>query len=643
MSVLDSIASGPLVTALGWALVHFIWQGTLVAVALAAALYLLRRRAANARYAACCAAMLLMVLAPVVTFLALLGGPAPVVSVTGDLPPGDAGTAATWGWLAGVLPQLTALWIAGVCLFQLRVFVQWTNARRLTRRGTHHAAEALQRSVADLCGRLGIRRPVRIFETTRAAVPMLIGWLRPVILVPAGAVTGLSPQQLRAVLAHELAHVRRHDYLVNVLQAIVESLLFYHPAVWWVSHRVRVEREYCCDDVAVGVGGDALSYAQALSYLDALRGDFSEPALASTGGTLMNRIRRLVGLQTLPPKRLGGWLAPAAAMLAVAVTLSAVALARPVETKQTPAPDLEVVLEAPQSDVVAVLESIDAKEAPLFRTLRDAGLNDRMLVMVLEAMEPEPEILEAVKAAGGRRALAVRLRRFHERLDAGVEAGRISEEEAQRRLEHVQQEIHERMASGVADGRRPRGARFHGKRDLERIEKRVQEELEAGTITDTEAKERLEQARLRHLRGVVEDEVRQEIAKRIAERVEAVHAEIERRLAAGEITEDEAHEQLERIRQEIHERIGKRMRGGRPHLPPEMLQRMKAVHDEIRAALEAGEITEAEARQRLDEARGALQEELDSQRDEPRRERPRPERPRRRGAADGGDEPGLDL
>ena len=108
----------------------------------------------------------------------------------------------------------------------------------------------------------------------------LIGWLRPVILFPASALTGLSAEQLEALLAHELAHIRRYDYLVNLLQTTVETLFFYHPAVWWVSAQVRQEREHCCDDLAVAACGDVLTYARALTALEQLRG--SEPQLAAS-------------------------------------------------------------------------------------------------------------------------------------------------------------------------------------------------------------------------------------------------------------------------------------------------------------------------------------------------------------------------
>src|SRR5207245_639661 len=126
-------------------------------------------------------------------------------------------------------------------------------------------------------------------------VPTLIGCLRPVVLLPASTLAGLSPAQLEALLAHELAHVRRLDYLVNLGQTTAETLLFYHPAVWWVSHRMRVEREHCCDDAAVAVCGDAVGYARALAELEGRRTLAPVLAVAADGGSLWSRVARLVG------------------------------------------------------------------------------------------------------------------------------------------------------------------------------------------------------------------------------------------------------------------------------------------------------------------------------------------------------------
>jgi len=183
------------------------------------------------------------------------------------------------------------------------------------------AAAAWIETVEGLIQRLQVSRPVRLYTSAIAEVPMVIGLVRPYILFPVSTVTGLSESQLRAVLAHELAHIRRHDYLVNLLQTAVETLLFYHPAVWWLSRRVRQEREHCCDDLAVEVCGDVMEYAGALAQLEELRGCTSEPALAATGGDLLARIRRLTGQSSEKSRdRIPG---PLGVTLAVAVVLGA--------------------------------------------------------------------------------------------------------------------------------------------------------------------------------------------------------------------------------------------------------------------------------------------------------------------------------
>ena len=145
-------------------------------------------------------------------------------------------------------------------------------------------------------------------------VPAVVGWLRPVVLVPVGALGGLPVEYLEALLLHELAHIRRHDYLVNMLQSVAEALLFYHPAIWWVSGHIRAEREQCCDDVAVFVSGNALTYARALAHLESHRISHLSAALAANGGSLADRIARLLG-QSRPAVRTG--LGPVVVTIAV--------------------------------------------------------------------------------------------------------------------------------------------------------------------------------------------------------------------------------------------------------------------------------------------------------------------------------------
>jgi len=299
------------------ALLHFVWQGTLVAFVLWIALFALRRRSAQARYAASCAALALLAALPVAT--GFLAYSAPATASTASAPaaavsPGAGYVALRTGplpmaWLAAMQGWALPVWSLGVLLFSVRAVWGCRQVSLMRRRGAPADAGVLG-VVADLAARLGIVRPVRVLMTALANGPSVVGWFRPVILVPSATLLGLSPQQLEAVLAHELAHIRRHDHLVNAAQILIETLLFYHPAVWWASARIRAERELCCDDLAVRSCGDALCYARALTTLERLRVMTPAAALGSTGGPMLYRVQRLIGgRQEYGPSKLPGILA----------------------------------------------------------------------------------------------------------------------------------------------------------------------------------------------------------------------------------------------------------------------------------------------------------------------------------------------
>ena len=282
------------------ALFHFLWQGALLALLLSGLLLLCKRSTPVVRYAVSCGAMVLLALLPIVTVwyvyepytATVLGGVVAAEDIPPGLTPGFAAAAPAGSWLRTVQQWALTFWAAGVLLFSLRL--AWGAGQlSVMRREGMPAPEALRSVVAQLSERIGVRY-VRVLTSTIAEVPSAIGWLRPAILLPAAAITGLTPQQLQAVLAHELAHIRRHDYLVNILQMVVETLLFYHPAVWWVSSVIRHERELCCDDLAVRSCGDALCYARALTALEKLRLPNPRLAMGSTGGSLLYRIQRIV-------------------------------------------------------------------------------------------------------------------------------------------------------------------------------------------------------------------------------------------------------------------------------------------------------------------------------------------------------------
>ena len=293
--------------ALSAALIHFVWQGSIVGFLLWIMLFALRTRSANARYIAACAALAALAVMPVITTAVLYLQDIPIaagVRTAADI----SKTVTAWSvtdframaWLARLQSWALPVWSLGVLLFSARLVLGCKHAFALGRRGAP-ARESIVAMIAVLAKRMRVDRPVRVLISSMAEAPSVVGWLRPVILLPASTVLGLTPQQLEAVLAHELAHVRRYDYLVNILQMLVETLFFYHPAVWWTSKRIRLERELCCDDLAVRSCGDAAGYARALTTLEKLRLTAPSPAeavMSSTGGPLLYRIQRLIGVTT---------------------------------------------------------------------------------------------------------------------------------------------------------------------------------------------------------------------------------------------------------------------------------------------------------------------------------------------------------
>jgi beta-lactamase regulating signal transducer with metallopeptidase domain len=351
MSAIETVLRQPAAQVVGWALLHFIWQGALIGTLTAIALAALRRSAADVRYVVATIALSLMLTLPVVTALQLWsvqdvpgrtltscheGQPGCQESGVAIIPTAHASDSAPRDAFAseetrtpvastGVatltsihvepwLPALVLGWLCGVALLTLRLMSGWLWVQRMKSYGTVPAGEGWQRVGARLSRRLHIARHVRLLESTLIDVPTVIGWMKPVVLLPTSALAGLTPEQLEAILAHELAHIRRHDYLVNLLQTLVETLLFYHPAVWWLSRRIRAERENCCDDLAVSLCGDPFTYAKALADLEELRGATAPLALAANGGSLALRVRRLLGAPTHAGRK-PGWLAGSALVL----------------------------------------------------------------------------------------------------------------------------------------------------------------------------------------------------------------------------------------------------------------------------------------------------------------------------------------
>lgn len=341
--------------ALGWTLFHFLWEGA--AIALLLAMVLAATRSPRVRYTAACAALLAMLAAFGITLAVKLpadfstgarvhvpAGPLPPRPEVSDAVPASAPGMPLYRWAV-------PLWLAGVVALALHRLAGLAGAWRLRRTGVLPAPAPWPDRMIRLAARLGLRRRVLLLESCLTDVPVAVGWLRPTILLPLGLAACLPAEQVEFILIHELAHIARRDYLMNLLQSMVEALLFYHPAVWWVSAVMRAEREHCCDDIVVALAGDAPGYAAALVKLEQRRAP--EPMLAATGGSLTRRVRRLLRQPSSAPSLA----APLAAVLALAI--AGFAVASQMQTTQPPA----VVLPRPPAPELTLVAQAQTQRA----------------------------------------------------------------------------------------------------------------------------------------------------------------------------------------------------------------------------------------------------------------------------------------
>ena len=354
---------------LGWTLLHFIWQGAVIAVLFGLTLIPLSRYSARVRYLVACGFLAAMAVCPIITCVVIKTSRSIRIAVVtealhsqprqtqlnelGDLPrstqnvppikstaspaiesknsPNNALTSEAtvnrfdkyYRWIEPVIPYTVVLWLGGVGALSLRLLLGWVVVVRLRRNASAPEMTMWVQRMELLASHLRVNRSVKLVESALVEVPTVIGWMRPMILIPTSAFTGLTTQQLEAILAHELAHIRRHDFLVNLVQSVIETLLFYHPAVWWLSKRIREEREHCCDDLAISVCDSRREYIRALVEMESLRSR-SLLVIAANGGSLLNRTRRLLQPTTSDIPSSASW---GASLLAIGSLLLMLSLA----------------------------------------------------------------------------------------------------------------------------------------------------------------------------------------------------------------------------------------------------------------------------------------------------------------------------
>jgi beta-lactamase regulating signal transducer with metallopeptidase domain len=384
MNALAHLLAPDVLRTLGLSLLHFLWQGAALAALAAATLSASRK--ASTRYAIAIVALVLMVSAPIVTYFVIhnsipsisassqISGSAVarIVKLTAENVPA---TGRTRVLSSALLTTFVELWFVGVLLFSLRTAGGFFLVVRLRRRDSKPMSTDLLALCRKMQSRLGITRAIRYCESIHLDAPAVVGWFRPVVLLPISALTGLTELQLRAIIAHELAHIRRLDAFFNLFQVAAETLLFYHPAVWWLSKRIRTERENCCDDVALAVCGNPAEYARALALMEEWRVAPSF-VMAANRGPLASRVTRLLGLTEK-----GSSLRNAGVALGV-LCLAAALLAGN-----------------------ALFGLVRTASAHSFHTSQSSALADtRSGVIVITAPRPEPQSKPAPSPSGGQDA-----------------------------------------------------------------------------------------------------------------------------------------------------------------------------------------------------------------------------------------------
>jgi len=408
---MTALLQGPFSFRLGLTVLHALWELALVALVVWVGLALLRRRSPQARYVLACTGLALMLALPLLTWFHLGSFEASILEPANELGTqllAEPVTGAS-GLFPGLLlralqlaPWVALFWFAGAVVMFTRLGAGLWWLDHSYRREARPVAAALQDSLDRLAARMGLHGRVRLLESARAESPLLLGWLKPVILVPSAALLQLSPAALEAILAHELAHVRRADYLMNLLQSIAEALLFFHPCAWWLSRTIRELREHCCDDAAASLCGDPLILAEGLSALERLRHRLQsdpEPALAAAKGKLMSRISRLFQPQTVPASSARGvaWTLVGASLLGAAALTAqqAAATKKPASatvSKKASTPSLRIAFQPPPP--------------PYPAEARSKGIQGLVVLRLQINAEGTPEKIEAVQGPEELKAVA---------------------------------------------------------------------------------------------------------------------------------------------------------------------------------------------------------------------------------------------
>ncbi len=324
MNFINSFLPSNVVEAFGWMILHSLWQGAIISVILGLMMIATRKFSAKSRYFIAIVAMLFMPGTAIYTFvrhytperavetvqLSAVRTETAITDVSIEMAEKETSSVTQPAAEKGIsvkirsyrkyfyqnIPLIVTLWLLGMLVFALKFLGGLAYTQRLKHYRVESVSDKWQQTFSRLAEMLKLNKAVRILQSTLVKVPMVVGYFKPVVLIPVSAFTGLSPKQLEIIILHELAHIVRRDYIINILQSVVEIIFFYHPAVWWMSKIVRAEREHCCDDIAIEKSGDSVNYARALANIQEqiLVNENLAMAIGGSSNNLIKRIKRLL-------------------------------------------------------------------------------------------------------------------------------------------------------------------------------------------------------------------------------------------------------------------------------------------------------------------------------------------------------------
>ena len=586
---------------IGWALIHFLWQGTLIGIFSAAVLLVIPRSFSQARYIFSFGALLLCLVTFIVTLVLITKSQSSfIASTSGDTAlnqvvaehdvPGDADAllsaneSTAQQVFLGFIPlrndsplanAVAFVWIAGMGILAIRFTRFWLCSRRLQRCETKPLNEHWTQVFNSLKNTLGIRQTVRILESALAETPMVVGWLKPVILIPTSAFTTLNEDELALICAHELAHIKRLDHLANLVQGIIEIVLFFHPVTWWLSHQVRNEREHCCDQTTLTTQKNPTILANALLKLESMRATQNAhiPAqLSASGGNLMKRITRLVDARSMTNIRTHMWHAPIA--LAIGSVIAAGSIASASAT-------------IPGEATITAQDRGEARQAASTNKERKTRSANRRT----ERVAPDQD----AKAASNRMA------EMMYRLGEALKEGKITPAQAIERLNGAA----ERMNIAKQTDTNPEMQR-KARMEYKEASDKMAEMVKAGKMTREQMQQRLDRMRMKMSgagKSAKTDDLGQQRQNRL--RYKEASDKMTEMVNAGKMTREQMQQRLDRMRMEMSGARGSSKSDNRDQQRKARMEYQEA-SDKMAEMVKEGKITREQMQQRLDRMREAM-------------------------------------